>query len=172
LTRPLSWLIAFLAVAGPAAPGARTAATVLPRAPQAVSADPAVLQLLATLAPSAHVLSALATDIDQDHDLDLIAATDRTIDVWINDGTGHYTLRRLPSATLLHAMPGIGGAPWPGGIAPLVPRGTPPDANAERWCLSLPVDRRTGIPTSSSDARRDALGAPAPGRAPPQPGVV
>src|SRR3954471_4856853 len=36
----------------------------------------------------------VAADIDRDGDIDVIATTDRTFTVWVNDGTGHLTSQR------------------------------------------------------------------------------
>jgi VCBS repeat protein len=38
----------------------------------------------------------VAADVDQDGDLDVVAATDRSVTVWVNDGAGHLSVRRLP----------------------------------------------------------------------------
>jgi VCBS repeat protein len=38
----------------------------------------------------------VAADVDQDGDLDVVAATDRSVTVWVNDGAGHLRVNRLP----------------------------------------------------------------------------
>ena len=38
----------------------------------------------------------LAADVDRDGDLDVLASTDRSVTVWVNDGAGHLTAHRLP----------------------------------------------------------------------------
>jgi hypothetical protein len=40
----------------------------------------------------------VATDIDSDGDLDIVATTDRSFTVWLNDGTGHLTSQRPSNA--------------------------------------------------------------------------
>jgi FG-GAP-like repeat len=40
----------------------------------------------------------VATDIDSDGDLDIVATTDRSLTVWLNDGTGHLTSQRPSNA--------------------------------------------------------------------------
>ena len=38
----------------------------------------------------------VAADVDQDGDLDVLASTDRSVTVWVNDGAGHLSAHRLP----------------------------------------------------------------------------
>jgi hypothetical protein len=38
----------------------------------------------------------VAADVDRDGDLDVLASTDRTVTVWVNDGAGHLRAHRLP----------------------------------------------------------------------------
>jgi hypothetical protein len=38
----------------------------------------------------------LAADVDRDGDIDVLASTDRTVTVWVNDGAGHLSAHRLP----------------------------------------------------------------------------
>jgi hypothetical protein len=38
----------------------------------------------------------VAADVDQDGDLDVVATTDRSVIVWVNDGAGHLRAQRLP----------------------------------------------------------------------------
>ena len=38
----------------------------------------------------------VAADVDRDGDLDVVAATDRSVTVWVNDGAGHLRAHRLP----------------------------------------------------------------------------
>jgi hypothetical protein len=78
---------------------------------------PVVLRLLATLDPQAHVLAAVETDIDSDADLDLVAATDESLDAWLNDGTGHFTRDTLRPPAVLRALPGVGDT-TPSSIGP------------------------------------------------------
>jgi hypothetical protein len=45
----------------------------------------------------------VATDIDRDGDLDIVATTDRSFTVWLNDGTGHLTSQRPSHAPVVDA---------------------------------------------------------------------
>src|SRR5262249_23689905 len=38
----------------------------------------------------------VAADVDRDGDLDVLASTDRSLTVWVNDGAGHLSAHRLP----------------------------------------------------------------------------
>jgi len=45
----------------------------------------------------------IATDIDRDGDIDVVAMTGRTFTVWVNDGAGHLTARRPADGPALAA---------------------------------------------------------------------
>ena len=74
---------------------------VSPNAPAALDmspADPAALKLLAQGAPTAHVMSAIAVDIDRDGDLDVVGTTsDAALAVWVNTGHGQLVRNRVPA---------------------------------------------------------------------------
>jgi hypothetical protein len=38
----------------------------------------------------------VAADVDRDGDLDVLASTDRSVTLWVNDGHGHLRAHRLP----------------------------------------------------------------------------
>ena len=38
----------------------------------------------------------VAADVDHDGDLDVLASTDRSVTLWVNDGHGHLSAHRLP----------------------------------------------------------------------------
>jgi len=38
----------------------------------------------------------VAADVDRDGDLDVLASTDRSVTLWVNDGHGHLKAHRLP----------------------------------------------------------------------------
>lgn len=38
----------------------------------------------------------VAADVDHDGDIDVLASTDRSVTVWVNDGSGHLSAQRLP----------------------------------------------------------------------------
>jgi len=70
--------------------------------------DQAMLRVLASVAPSAHVLAAISVDVDHDGDLDLVACTtDDLLAIWVNEGNNRF-VRYQPSATArLTAAPGM-----------------------------------------------------------------
>ena len=46
----------------------------------------------------------VAADLDQDGDLDVLASTDRSVTVWVNDGAGHLKVHRLPHGPAVAAQ--------------------------------------------------------------------
>jgi hypothetical protein len=63
--------------------------------------DAPALHLLVPSADRLQIRVAVGADIDADGDVDLVAATDRDVVVWINDGSGHFRRRtghRHPTA--------------------------------------------------------------------------
>lgn len=66
----------------------------------AVDAEPLPAGLTLPRAALAHLVRAVATDIDADGDLDVVAS-DGSLDltVWVNDGTGHFTRKDPAPAT-------------------------------------------------------------------------
>jgi len=50
-----------------------------------------------------HFRVVVAADIDRDGDVDVLASTDHSFTVWVNDGTGHLRVRRLPKRTVVGA---------------------------------------------------------------------
>jgi len=47
----------------------------------------------------------VATDIDRDGDIDVVATTDRSFTVWVNDGAGHLTSQRPSHGPAIDARP-------------------------------------------------------------------
>jgi hypothetical protein len=47
----------------------------------------------------------VATDLDSDGDIDVLATTDKTFTVWVNDGQGHLTSQRLPTGPAIDSRP-------------------------------------------------------------------
>jgi len=47
----------------------------------------------------------VVTDLDLDGDIDVLATTDKTFTVWVNDGQGHLTSQRLPSGPAIDSRP-------------------------------------------------------------------
>jgi len=69
--------------------------------------DPIVTRLLAQHC-DAHVLRAIAVDVDKDGDLDVIGLTpDATVELWINDGSGHFTRETPRTATSIASSRGL-----------------------------------------------------------------
>src|SRR5438046_2239291 len=53
--------------------------------------DVAAFERSVALTYDLHFRRIVAADIDRDGDLDVVAATDRTLMFWVNDGAGHLT---------------------------------------------------------------------------------
>ena len=58
------------------------------------------------------VRKVVATDVDRDGDVDIVAATDRGFIVWLNDGAGHLTSEPPPHRPAVDGTPG--GESWHG----------------------------------------------------------
>lgn len=87
----------------------------------------------------------VAADIDRDGDIDVIATTDRTLTVWVNDGTGHLTSQRP-----------VGG-PGLDGRAPTTTwrersQSTDPANNGEAPTTPVLVEQAHAPPASTSNA--------------------
>jgi VCBS repeat protein len=70
-----------------------------------LGADPFDDDVFRTLAESARVVevrAAVATDIDQDGDIDLVANTNTGLVVWVNDGAGHFETQPPRQAPVTH----------------------------------------------------------------------
>lgn len=94
----------------PALAGASAQAATLPaRADVRVSGcvDPVAFRGLVASRYHVEFNRVVAADIDRDGDIDVVATTDRTFTVWVNDGTGHLTSERPSQA------PALNGAPAP-----------------------------------------------------------
>ncbi len=60
--------------------------------------EPASFRWLVASRYQVEFTTVVATDIDRDGDLDIVATTDRSFTVWLNDGTGHLTSQRPSNA--------------------------------------------------------------------------
>jgi hypothetical protein len=69
--------------------------------------DAPALHLLVPSADRLQIRAAVGADIDSDGDVDVVAATDRDLVVWINDGRGHFRRRAA------HRHPIADGPPAP-----------------------------------------------------------
>src|SRR5690348_168868 len=103
----------------------RAAAAALPQLRAGDRLDAPALHQLVPSADHLQIRIAVGADIDADGDIDLVAATDRDVVVWINDGRGQFRRRAA------HRHPMAAGAPppdtWSGdglGAAEAVPAGT------------------------------------------------
>lgn len=56
--------------------------------------EPASFRLLVADRYHVEFSKVIATDIDRDGDIDVVATTDRSFTVWVNDGSGHLTSQR------------------------------------------------------------------------------
>ena len=95
---------AMFATFAPAAHAATLPAHAEVRAGRCVAAT--AFQQLVTARYHVEFRQVVATDIDRDGDIDVLATTDRSFTVWINDGAGHLTSQR-PAAG-----PSIEQRPW------------------------------------------------------------
>src|SRR5260221_14188379 len=96
-----------LAMPGPAALRSSDRSIRLDRSPKG-SIDPAIARTLESDAPVRHLLRAIATDLDRDGDVDVIATTvEEPVIVWLNDGTGHLARQRRAAAPQFAAAPVI-----------------------------------------------------------------
>jgi hypothetical protein len=109
----------------------------------------------------------VAADVDQDGDLDVVAATDRSVTVWVNDGAGHLRVHRLPHRP---AMTNSGpGNTWQGSDDRVDPTIQAGGAHVTSFVVRAhappPPDIRTFAPASlslsiDSHTRRSAPRAP------------
>jgi VCBS repeat protein len=65
--------------------------------------EPAVFRRLVASRYQIEFSHVVATDIDRDGDIDVVATTDRTFTVWLNDGDGHLTSQPPSHAPALDA---------------------------------------------------------------------
>lgn len=119
-------------------------------------------------------LNLIAWDVDGDHDLDLVvvnAASNRLLEVWINDGAGRFTKSQRVSVpdSLLSFAGGRLASPVPQCYDPISPTeeeraaGTAPAANAGiRW-----PGAKSALSLRSSSASLAGLAGTRPARAPP-----
>ncbi|HEY7171941.1 MAG TPA: VCBS repeat-containing protein [Vicinamibacterales bacterium] len=83
------------------------AAAALPELRAGERLEPPLLQLLVPSADRLQIRVAVGADIDADGDVDVVAATDRDLVVWINDGRGQFRRRAA------HRHPVADGPPAP-----------------------------------------------------------
>src|SRR2546426_1927566 len=96
------------------------------------------------------VLRAIATDLDRDGDLDVVATTeDQPIVVWINDGRGHLTRQRPRSAPPVIAHSGDATPPGSGSSAPQTASASTPSP------VVAPPEGRAPPPAPSRALRHD-----------------
>ena len=56
--------------------------------------EPSAFRLLVSSRYHVEFTHVVAADIDRDGDIDVVATTDKTFTVWLNDGAGHLTSQR------------------------------------------------------------------------------
>jgi hypothetical protein len=56
--------------------------------------EPAVFRQMVSSRYHVEFSHVVAADIDRDGDIDVVATTDKTFTVWVNDGAGHLTAQR------------------------------------------------------------------------------
>jgi hypothetical protein len=93
-------------LSGPAAEAATLPAHAQVRAGRCV--EPAAFRGLVASRYHVEFERVVATDIDRDGDIDVVATTDDSFTVWVNDGDGHLTAQPAPNGPALE-----GRAPTP-----------------------------------------------------------
>jgi hypothetical protein len=134
---------------------------------QLAPVDSSALQVLATIAPSAHIVAAIEVDVDHDGDLDLVArTTDEVFTMWLNEGHGHFVKYRPAASTTMTAAAEV-SAPGGRGLAPATPARMGYDANFVP-AFARPPTNTTGAPASLRVVRLDHFSSSSSGRAPPR----
>jgi hypothetical protein len=85
----------------------------------------------------------VATDIDRDGDIDILATTDRSFTVWINDGAGHLTAQRPAPG------PSLEQRPWSNTFRGQGER-PDPTVNADAPTFAVPTPRAHAPPVVAS----------------------
>ena len=94
---------AFVALPGASARAATLPANAEVHAGQCVAAT--TFRQLVSARYQVEFQQVVATDIDRDGDIDVLATTDRSFTVWINDGAGHLTSSRTASGPSIERQP-------------------------------------------------------------------
>jgi hypothetical protein len=131
--------------------------------------DDAALQVLARVAPNAHVLAAIVVDIDHDGDLDLLASTtDSQLAIFVNDGHDQFVRVRPRTAQGTIGMPDpeVDGRASRANVFATPTRGGY-DANLETSGEPQPATPESRAPTFTRAFLPDDLRNPRFGRAPP-----
>jgi hypothetical protein len=134
---------------------------------QLAPVDTSVLQVLSTIAPSAHVVAAIVVDVDHDGDLDVVArTTDEVFAIYVNEGHGHFVKYRPAPATTMTAAPEV-SAPGERGMTPATPGRMGYDAYLVAG-YARPPTNTVGVPKIFHVARLDHFTTSSSGRAPPR----
>jgi hypothetical protein len=104
--------------------------------------DPALARLVARLPPGAHVLRAVAVDVDRDGDLDVIATTtDDILAVWVNEGEGHFSRGRTSDQPNMLAPADVAGGRSGDAAQMVAPRSGQWHGDLTRRSFSVDSDR-------------------------------
>ena len=108
-------LVAAIILLASTAPGLRVGFSPRPSVLQLAPVDTTVLQVLSTIAPTAHIVAAIEVDVDHDGDLDLVArTTDEVFAMWLNEGHGHFVKYRPTAPTTMAAAAAVSVPDGPG----------------------------------------------------------
>jgi FG-GAP-like repeat len=110
----------------------------------------------------------VAADVDRDGDLDVLAATDHSVTVWVNDGAGHLRAHRLPRGTAVE--PHAAGNAWRGREDRVQPTIQCDGTHPQALSVHAHAPPASGIHASAGDPRAPAVAShdtPSSPRAPP-----
>jgi len=160
-------LVAAIILLASTVPGLRPGFSPKPSVLQLAPVDTSVLQVLSTIAPSAHVVAAIVVDVDHDGDLDVVArTTDEVFAIYVNEGHGHFVKYRPAAATTMTAAAEVS---VPGGRG--MTAATPARMGYDAYLVAgyaRPPTNTIGTSKSFRVARLDHFSTSNSGRAPPR----
>ena len=107
--------------------------------------EPADFRQLVAIRYNVEFKKVVAADIDSDGDIDVLATTDRTFTVWVNDGAGHLTSQRPTHAPGVDAT--SPATTWRGGDDR-----SEPSTKDDAPTASILTDRAHGPPVLAASA--------------------
>ncbi len=160
-------LVAAIILLASTVPGLRLGFSPQPSVLQLAPVDAGVLQVLSTIAPTAHVVAAIVVDVDHDGDLDVVArTTDEVFAIYVNEGHGHFVKYRPAATTTMTAAAEV-SAPGGRGLTPATPARMGYDAYLVAG-YARPPTKATGAPANPRVVRLDHRSSSSSGRAPPR----
>src|SRR5438067_2457303 len=117
------------------------------------SIEPGAFRQLVATRYQVEFKKVVAADIDRDGDIDVLATTDRTFTIWLNDGAGHLTSQRATP------RPAVVERPWSNVFQEQDGRPDPP-LNADPPTTAMLVERAHAPPVAAvgSAVRRHRSG--------------